>query len=260
VADVRSLFDLTGKVAVVTGGSRGLGLEMAQGLGEAGARVLVSGRRQPWLDEAVAALRAAGVAAEGFMGSVTDPAEVAGLVERALSAFGRIDILVNCAGTSWGAPTLEMPLAQWQRVMDTNATGTFLVSQAVARQMVRQGDGGRIINIASLAGLVGTNPSRLSAIGYSASKAAVIGLTRTLATHLAAYAINVNAIAPGFFPSRMTEGLLQTVGEARLARDVPLGRIGRPGELKGVCLFLAAPASSYVTGQVIAVDGGATAW
>jgi NAD(P)-dependent dehydrogenase (short-subunit alcohol dehydrogenase family) len=254
------LFDLGGRVAVVTGGSRGLGLEMAQGLGEAGARVLVSGRRQPWLDEAVATLRAAGIEAEGFQGSVSDPAEVEALVARAVEAFGRIDILVNCAGISWGAPTLEMPLDQWQRVLDTNATGTFLVSQAVARQMVRQGGGGRIINVASLAGLVGTNPARLSAIGYSASKAAVVGLTRTLATHLASHGILVNAIAPGFFPSRMTEGLLEAVGEERMGRDAPLGRIGRPGELKGVCVFLAAPASSYITGQVIAVDGGATAW
>jgi len=255
-----NLFSLVGKVAVVTGGSRGLGLEMAEGLGEAGARVVVSGRRQPWLDDAVAGLRKVGIEAEGFAGSVTEPEDVAALVEHAVSTFGSIDILVNCAGISWGAPTLDMPLQQWQRVMDTNATGTFLVSQAVARQMVRQGGGGRIINVASLAGLVGTNPSRLSAVGYSASKAAVVGLTRTFATHLAEHGILVNAIAPGFFPSRMTEGLLQAVGEERMGRDAPLGRIGRPGELKGVCVFLAAPASSYITGQVIAVDGGATAW
>ncbi|BDG58992.1 gluconate 5-dehydrogenase [Caldinitratiruptor microaerophilus] len=256
---VWELFKLTGKVALVTGASRGLGLEIAEGLGEAGARVVITARRRPALDEAYEALRARGIDCRAFQGSVASPDDVAALVRQVLEWYGRIDILVNNAGRTWGAPTLEMPLDRWQEVLDTNVTGTFLLSQAVAREMVRQGEGGRIINMASVAGLQGSNPQHLSAVGYSASKAAVIGLTRTLATHLAQFGITVNAIAPGFFPTRMSEGVLEKVGD-EVARGIPLGRVGRPGELKGVAVFLASPASSYITGQVIVVDGGATAW
>jgi NAD(P)-dependent dehydrogenase (short-subunit alcohol dehydrogenase family) len=254
------LFDLSGRVAIVTGGSRGLGRELAEGLGEAGARVVITARGEAELAATAAALRAAGIAVEAFVGSVTDPAAAAEAVRFAVERFGRLDILVNNAGTAWVAPTLAMPVERWREVLETNATGTFLMAQAAARQMVAQGEGGRIINVASVAGLLGSHPAVLAAVGYSASKAAVIGLTRTLATHLAPHAINVNAIAPGFFPSPMTEPLLAGGGAERVARSVPLGRLGRPGELKGVCVFLAAPASSYITGQVIPVDGGATVW
>jgi NAD(P)-dependent dehydrogenase (short-subunit alcohol dehydrogenase family) len=253
------LFDLTGRVAIVTGGSRGLGLEMAEGLGEAGASVSVTARRQPDLQEATAHLESIGIQALAFQGSVTDPEAAQRLLANVRERFGRIDILVNGAGVSWGAPTLEMPLDRWQYVLETNLTGAWILSQEVCKFLVEQGEGGRIINIASIAGLKGESPQRLSAIGYSASKAGLIGLTRTLASHMAAHNILVNAICPGYFPTRMTKAVLAERGE-QIAEGSPLQRVGRPGELKGVAVFLASPASSYITGQAIAVDGGTTIW
>lgn len=255
---VRELFDLTGKVAIVSGGSRGLGLEMAEGLGEAGARVVITARREPDLREAEATLRDRGIEVLALAGSVTEPADVQRWVTATRERFGQIDILLNNAGVTWGAPTLEMPYDRWRYVMETNVNGTWLLSQTVCRVMVEQGRGGRIINVASIAGIEGGRPDEFSAIGYSTSKAAVIGLTRTLATNMARHGILVNAICPGFFPTRMTRGLLAEI-EERVAAQIPLGRIGRPGEIKGAAVFLSAPASSYITGQLIPVDGGATA-
>jgi NAD(P)-dependent dehydrogenase (short-subunit alcohol dehydrogenase family) len=256
---LRDLFDLSGKVAIVTGGSRGLGLEMAEGLGEAGAKVVISARRAPDLGTASAHLREMGIEVLTVQGSVADPAAVERLVSAARETFGRIDILVNNAGVSWAAPTLEMPLDRWQYVLDTNLTGAWILSQAVCRVMVEQGEGGRIVNISSVAGLQGGRPGRLSVIGYNASKAGLIGLTRAMATHMAEHNILVNAICPSFFPSRMSSGVLERIGDSA-GESVPLGRIGRPGELKGVAVFLASPASSFITGQVLAVDGGSTVW
>jgi gluconate 5-dehydrogenase len=256
---LQSLFDLTGKVAIVTGGSRGLGLEMAEGLGEAGAAVVITARREPDLQEAEAHLKAKGIPVLAFQGSVADPASVEALVAVTRERFGGIDILVNNAGVTWGAPTLEMPLERWQYVIDTNLTGAWALSQAVCRAMVAQGRGGRIINISSVGGLLGSRPSAMSAIGYSTSKAGLIGLTRTLATHMAEHGILVNAICPGFFPTKMTRGVLAKIGD-HAGEGVPLGRIGQAGELKGVVVFLASAASSYITGQVLPVDGGASAW
>jgi gluconate 5-dehydrogenase len=253
------LFDLTGRVAIVTGGSRGLGLEMAEGLGEAGASVCITARRESDLQEAAAQLESHGIATLAFQGSVTDPDAVAALLKSVRERFGRIDILVNNAGVTWGAPTLEMPLDRWQYVLDTNLTGAWILCQEVCKVMVEQGEGGRIINIASIAGLKGEAPERLTAIGYSASKAGLIGLTRTLASHMAEHNILVNAICPGYFPTRMTKGVLAERGE-QIADVSPLHRVGRPGELKGVAVFLASSASSYITGQAIAVDGGSTSW
>lgn len=255
---LRQLFDLAGKVAIVTGGSRGLGRELAEGLGEAGARVVITARKEPELAEAASYLRGRGIEVLPFAGSVSDPAAVANLVAATRTAFGQIDILVNNAGVSWGAPTLEMPPDRWQYVLDVNLTGAWLLAQAVCRVMVEQGRGGRIINIASVAGLQGERQSTLPAIGYSVSKAGLIGLTRTLAAHMAEHGILVNAIAPGFFMTKMSRIVLDRAG-AEVAAAVPLGRIGQPGELKGVVVFLASTASSYITGQVLAVDGGATA-
>jgi gluconate 5-dehydrogenase len=255
---IRELFDLTGKVAVVTGGSRGLGLEMAHGLGEAGASVMISGRRAEWLEPAAEELRAAGIACRAELADVANPDDAERLIARAVEAFGRVNVLVNNAGLSWGAPALEMPLDKWRMVMETNATGTLLMSQAAGRRMIEGRAGGRIINIASIAGLVGAHPYAMDAIGYSASKGAIIAMTRELAAKWAQHKILVNAIAPAFFPTRLTRGVLAQ-HEAQIAADTPLGRLGRPGELKGVAVFLAAEASSYITGQVIVVDGGTTA-
>ena len=255
---LQDLWNLGGQVALVTGGSRGIGLEIAEGLGEAGAQVVITGRRGEYLAAAEAELRAQGIEALALQGSVAEADDVRRWLEETIARFGRIDILVNNAGISWGAPTLEMPFEKWREVMDTNLDGTFRLSQAVCRQFTLQGGGGRILNVASIAGLAGGRPDELSAIGYSASKAGVIGLTRTFATHMAPYGIRVNAICPGYFPTRMTRGILAAGGEAIAART-PLGRVGRMGELKGVAVFLASDMSSYVTGQAIAVDGGATA-
>lgn len=255
---VRKLFDLSGKVALVTGGSRGLGREIAEGLAEAGATVAITARREQWLGPTQEELRAAGLAVTAYLCDVTDPAAVGALVERIVAEHGKLDIVVNNAGISWGTAAAEMSPDHFRKVVDTNATGTFLVAQAAARQMIPRG-GGAIVNTASIVGINGSPPEVLQAVGYSASKGAVIAMTRQLATEWAAHGIRVNAIAPGFFPSRMTEAVIAHGGE-RMTRDVPLGRLGRAGELKGVVLFLASDAASYITGQTIIVDGGATAW
>ncbi|MCC6625897.1 MAG: glucose 1-dehydrogenase [Chloroflexi bacterium] len=258
MSHLRTLFDLSGQVALVTGGSRGLGREIAEGLAEAGATVIITSRREQWLGPAAAELRASGLAVESVACDVTDPAAVTTLVDGVVARHGRLDIVANNAGIAWGAPAATMPIERFRQVLDTNVTGTFLVARAAARHMLAAG-GGAIVNTASTTGLVGTAPEVLEAVGYSASKGAIIALTRQLAVEWAPAGIRVNAIAPGFFPSRMTEAIIAR-GEARLVAGVPLGRLGRPGDLKGVVVFLAASAASYITGQVLAVDGGATAW
>jgi NAD(P)-dependent dehydrogenase (short-subunit alcohol dehydrogenase family) len=255
---IQQLFNLTGKVALVTGASRGLGLEIALGLGEAGASVAITARREPWLSEARQTLEDAGITCLVESCDVTDPVAVSDLVTKVLDRFGALDIVVNNAGISWGAPALTMTVERFRQVVDTNATGTFLVSQAAARHMQVRGQG-VIINTSSVAGLVGTDPTVMSAVGYNASKGAIIALTRQLAIEWAPLGIRVNAIAPGFFPTRMTEGLIAHA-EDRMAAAVPMGRLGREGEIKGVVVFLASDASAYMTGQVLAVDGGLTAW
>jgi NAD(P)-dependent dehydrogenase (short-subunit alcohol dehydrogenase family) len=254
---VQQLFDLSGRVALITGGSRGLGLEMAEGLGEAGAKVVVTARRQQWLTSAEQTLSAAGIEVLALPCDITDPAQVEAVCESANGLFGPIDILVNNAGVSWAASAAEMPLDKWRQVVEINLTGTFVVTQIVGGQMIARRSG-KIINTASIAGIVGEPPEVLDAIGYSAPKGGVIAFTRDLAVKWARHGICVNAIAPGFFPTRMTEGVLAQA-EHHIRERTPLGRVGKPGELKGVCVFLASAASDYITGQVIAVDGGATA-
>jgi NAD(P)-dependent dehydrogenase (short-subunit alcohol dehydrogenase family) len=250
------LFDLTGLTALVTGGSRGLGLEIAEGLGEAGASLMLLARREQWLTPTVDSLRARGFACESALCDVSDRASVEAAVERAIEAYGRIDILINNAGITWGAPAEEMPLDKWQSVLDVNLTGAFQFCQAVGRGMIAQGTGS-IVNVASIAGLRAM-PEEVHSAGYVAAKGGLIALTRELAAKWARHGVRVNAIAPGFFPSRMSEKVLER-HQSKLEERIPMGRVGRAGELKGVAVFLASPASSYITGQTIAVDGGVTA-
>ena len=245
------LFDLSGRVALVTGGSRGLGEEMAEGLSEAGASLLLLARREQWLTPTVERFRARGFRCEGAVCDVSDLADV----QRVVDGMERVDILVNNAGVTWGQPAEDMPLEKWQTVLDTNLTGAFLFCQAAGRRMIRQG-GGAIINVSSVAGLVAM-PGGVHAAGYAASKGGLLALTRELAAKWARHGIRVNAIAPGFFPSRMSEKVLEKVGPEVEAR-IPMGRVGRAGELKGVAVFLASSAAGYITGQTIVVDGGAT--
>lgn len=255
---VRDLFDLSGKVAVVTGGSRGIGLELAQGLGEAGAKVVISARRAQWLEPAAEELRAAGIACRAEPADVSNPDDAERLIARTVEAFGQVDILVNNAGLSWGAPVLEMPLDKWHQVMDANATGTLLMCQAAGRRMIERRAGGRIVNVSSVVGLVAALPAVMDAIGYNASKAAINAITRELAVRWAPHDILVNAIAPAYFLTRLTQGVISQ-HEQDIVAGTPLARLGRPGELKGVVVFLASPAASYITGQILAVDGGVTA-
>lgn len=249
------LFDLTGRVAIVTGGSRGLGQEMAEGLAEAGAVLVLCARRQAWLDPTVEAFRARGVTVEGMVCDVSRAADIDAVVAATIARFGKVDILVNNAGISWGAEPEDLPLDKWQKVIDVNLTGAFAFAQAAGRDMLRRGDG-CIINVASIAGLQALVQGPHYA-AYAASKAGLLGLTRELAASWGPKGIRVNAIAPGFFPSRLSDPVLHLAEPAIKLRN-PLPRIGREGELKGVVVFLAAAASSYMTGQVLVVDGGGT--
>jgi gluconate 5-dehydrogenase len=257
VSDVplKDLFTLSNRVAIVTGGSRGLGLEIAEGLAEAGASLMVCSRRADWLTPTVEKFLARGFTARGRICDVSKADEVEAVVDETLSTYGRVDILVNNAGVSWGTEPEAMPLDKWQKVLDINLTGAFLFAQAAGREMLKRG-AGNIINVASVAGLTSAVDTPHYA-GYAASKAGLMGLTRELAASWGHRGIRVNAIAPGFFETRLTEHVIPKV-EARLKMSTPLGRIGAAGELKGVAVFLASDASSYVTGQVIVVDGGGT--
>ena len=256
MTELRRLFDLSGQAALVTGGSRGLGEEIAEGLGEAGASLMLLARREQWLGPAVERLRSLGMRCEGTVCDAADPAGVGEAVRKTVERYGAIDILVNNAGVTWGAPAEEMPLDRWQAVLDVNLTGAFLFSQAAGREMIRRGRGA-ILNVASVAGLRAM-PDAVHSAGYVASKGGLIALTRELAVKWARHGIRVNAIAPGFFPSRMTEKVLEHF-EAAIVERIPMRRTGSPGELKGVAVFLASAASSYITGQTIVVDGGGTA-
>ncbi len=252
---IEKLFDLRGRVAIVTGGSRGLGAEFAEGLAEAGASLVLCARRDEWLVPGVEALRGRGFTAHGMRCDVSNIEQVQTVIDTTVEQFGQIDILVNNAGVSWGERPETMTLAQWQKVIDVNLTGAFMFSQAAGREMLKR-QYGRIINIASIAGLQG-NVNGPYYAGYAASKAGLMGLTRELAASWGPHGIRVNAIAPGFFPSRMSDASIKLVEEG-IKKATPLGRVGRAGELKGVAVFLASDASNYITGQTIVVDGGGT--
>lgn len=254
--NVKQLFDLTGRVAIITGGSIGLGRQMAEGLAEMGANLVLCARKKERCQQAAKELQQLGVKALALGCDVKDPAAIQELVDATLAHFGRIDILINNAGTSWGAGVEEMRLEHWNKVIETNLTGTFLCAQAVGKVMIVQGRG-KIINIASVAGLRGA-PPEFQAIGYHASKGGVISFTKDLACKWAAHNIQVNAIAPGWFPTHMSEVVIGRNKESLLKR-IPLGRFGNDRDLKGAAVFLASDASDYVTGHVLVVDGGQTA-
>lgn len=255
----QELFSLAGKTALITGGSRGLGLQMAEALGEQGARVVLSARKQDELDEAVAHLQARGIDASAIAADLAVDAQVQPFVDEAMKRLGHIDILINNAGASWGAPAEDHPIEAWDKVMNLNIRSIFLVTQAVGKASMIPRKYGRIINISSIAGLAGNPPNTMKTIAYNTSKGAVVNFTRTLAGEWGRYGITVNSIAPGFFPSKMTKGVLAAIGEETLAKDSPLGRIGDDEDLKGATLLFASDAGKHITGQTLAVDGGVSA-
>jgi len=255
--NIQEMFDIKGKVALVTGGGRGIGKAIAHVYGEAGAKVVISGRRAEWINPTVEEFKAKGFDCTGVLADVAKPAEVERTVKAALDAHGQIDILVNNAGQSWGQPAEEVALAKWQQIIDVNLTGIFMLSQLVGQNMIERGQGGTIINIASIAGLRANSSGMPKTIAYNTSKAAVIGFTRELAKEWGDKGIRVNAIAPGLFPTRMASVLVE-ISKGSFEKSIALGRVGDVEELKGIALLLASPASSYITGQTFVVDGGAS--
>jgi len=254
---VSALFNLTGQTALITGGSRGLGLQIAQSLGEAGASVTLTARKKDELKAAAEHLNSHGISTHIVAADASDPEQIVKICEEAVTAFGHINILVNNAGASWAAPAEEHPLEAWDKVMNLNVRSVFLMSQAVANASMIDRGQGRIINLASIAGLAGSMEAKF--IAYGTSKGAVVNFTRTLAAEWGKYGINVNAIAPGFFPSKMTRGLISELGADTMASRVPLQRLGDDDDLKGAALLFASEAGKHITGQILAVDGGASA-
>jgi NAD(P)-dependent dehydrogenase (short-subunit alcohol dehydrogenase family) len=255
--NVRQLLELGGKHALVTGGSRGLGLQIARALGEMGAAVAISARKQDELDDAVANLERAGIEAHAYVCDMGKRDAIAPMADAVLAKFGRIEILVNNAGATWGAPAEEHPLEAWDKLVNLNLTGVFVLTQHIGRQAMIPARWGRVINIASIAGLMGQDPRIVRTIAYNATKGGLVNFTRALAAEWGQYGITVNAICPGFFPSKMTRATLDTTGE--LIRDwTPTKRLGNDEDLKGLAVLLASEASRHITGQAIAVDGGAT--
>ncbi|USK86673.1 SDR family oxidoreductase [Peribacillus asahii] len=254
---VKELFDLTGQVAVVTGGGRGLGKQIAEGFAEAGANVVVCSRKEAACMEVSEQLKKMGVESLALKCDITNPEDIENLVAKTLEKFGRIDILVNNSGATWGAPVEEMPLSAWQKVINTNVTGTFLMSQAVGKVMLEQ-QYGKIINIASVAGLKGSNPKLMDTIGYNSSKGAVVTFTKDLAVKWGPRGIYVNAIAPGFFPTQMSKVTMEK-GSEQFLEGTPLRKFGTENDLKGAAVFLASKASDFITGEILVVDGGTNA-
>jgi NAD(P)-dependent dehydrogenase (short-subunit alcohol dehydrogenase family) len=255
---VRAAFDLTGRTALVTGGSRGLGLAMAGALGEMGAKVVISARKPDELDAAVASLKTRGVTAVRVVGDLSRAENVSPFVDAvAAAADAPIDILVNNAGTTWGAPAEEHPLEGWNKVMHLNLTAVFLLTQQIGARWMIPRKQGRIVNIASVAGLKGALPEHLRAIAYHTSKGGLVNFTRALAGEWGQFGITVNAICPGFIPSKMSQGVLDRIGP-RVIAETPLRQLGDPADLEGLVVLLASGAARHITGQIIAVDGGAS--
>lgn len=253
--NVKKLFDLSGKVALITGGSRGLGLQFAEALGEMGAKVVITARKAGELEEAKAQLKSQGVDALTIVNDLQNADAVKPLVEQVLKSEKQIDILFNNAGAAWGAKAEDHPLDAWYKVINLNLTAVFLLSQAVAKASMLPRKYGRIVNLASIAGLVGTDPRMMPTIAYNASKGGVVNLTRSLAVEWATRGITVNAIAPGVFPSKMSQGMIDSA-EQIILDMTPMKRLGTDFDLKGLAVLLASDASAYITGQIVAVDGG----
>lgn len=251
------LFNLAGRVAIVTGGSRGLGLQIASALGEFGASLALVARKQAELDAAVEQLGKLGCTAVGFVADLGTAEAASGLIARVLERFGRVDILVNNAGATWGAPAEDYPLEGWNKVINLNVTGLFLLTQTVAREAFLKQGKGCVVNVASVEGLQGHHPDRPGTIAYNAAKGAVVNMTRALAAEWGPRNIRVNALAPGYFPSKMTKGIIEMHGDDFL-RQTPLGKLGGDTDLMGAAVLLASDAGGHITGQTIVVDGGAS--
>jgi NAD(P)-dependent dehydrogenase (short-subunit alcohol dehydrogenase family) len=254
---VRDLFTLEGKTALITGGSRGLGLQMAEALGEMGAKVAITARKQNELDAAAAQLKKQGIESLTVAGDLSKFDTIPAMVAKVMERFGAIDILVNNAGATWGAPAEDYPVDGWNKVINLNLNAMFFLTQEVGKRAMIPKRAGKIVNIASIAGLSG-NPPGMGTIAYNTSKGGVVNFTRALAAEWGKYSINVNAICPGFFPSKMSQGLLEKMEQAVIAMT-PLHRLGGEEDLKGAIVFLASEASRHVTGQYLAVDGGISA-
>lgn len=257
MSGLKALFDLSGRVALVTGGSRGLGLQMAEALGEFGAAVVLTARKQDELDAAVAHLAQMGIKAAAIAVDLGKGEAPASVVDDILARHGRLDILVNNAGTTWGAPAEDHPREAWDKVVALNLTAPFLLAQAAAKKAMIPAGKGRIVNIASIEGFKGHPPRMPGTIAYNTTKGGIVNMTRALAAEWGGYGITVNAIAPGYFPSKMTKGVLGTFEQDLIART-PRGQLGGDQDLKGATLLFSSDASAHVTGQILIVDGGSS--